>query len=298
VGAGPASSEHVPDAIEPIVAYRIWMVGHDLNLTSLNGQTTWPPDAWAAAQCSQPHRAPDEACTCGLYSLKLEEATEKAPPPRVTSGTSPAEGWDREEHEGRLRWPTFIVGKVQLAGKVIEHDRGYRAERARLVEVLPESGTRRQSSLIADRYGVPLGPERSILGDPFPPGGSGQMGFFDMVASAAIGLVLLLAATVLAAIVLSPVALVAMWMHAFAMENHLEWANWWVCCITAMCGPILFVCVGRLIAPPSPAEVDVPPNVGFVCSWPPAQPAELPPQDLLQAAAPDEPPIPDSPRPY
>jgi hypothetical protein len=149
VSAPPTPTEHVPDTIEPIVAYRLWTADAELRLASLNGGTTWSRDAWAVAECEE-HPAPDEQCTCGLYAVKEELLDGLDLARMVPSG--PAEA-------NPLQWPAPIVGRVQLAGKVIEHERGYRAELARLVEVLPRALTRRESALVAGRYGVPLGPE-------------------------------------------------------------------------------------------------------------------------------------------
>jgi hypothetical protein len=54
---------------------------------------------------------------------------------------------------------TAIVGRVELAGKVIEHDRGYRAELARVAEILPIEGQRARNEPVAHLFGVPIGEE-------------------------------------------------------------------------------------------------------------------------------------------
>jgi hypothetical protein len=50
-----------------------------------------------------------------------------------------------------------IVGRVHLAGKVIEHELGYRAERARIAEILPLPGYDAWTDAVSQRYGVPVG---------------------------------------------------------------------------------------------------------------------------------------------
>jgi len=45
---------------------------------------------------------------------------------------------------------------VELAGKIIEHEWGYRAERARIVEFIPLAGTERSVMILAARLGVPI----------------------------------------------------------------------------------------------------------------------------------------------
>lgn len=150
--------DRVPDAIEPIVAYRMWHLArppYGPRLLSFNGEA-WRPDGWMNAECrrttqgpgsigsvgtfGETHPAPAESCTCGIYALK--------------------------EQELRLRFaPSFvrtplILGRVKLAGKVIEHDLGYRAERARVVELScrPEDKRRSQRPLAVE-YGARVSAE-------------------------------------------------------------------------------------------------------------------------------------------
>ena len=137
----------VPDGIEPITAYRVWRGDLFLRLHSLNNETQWEPGRWASAYCPRSrHTAPDEDCTCGLYAAKdIDLALVLAA--GVLTSTSPGDSMPA----------TAIVGKVELAGKVIEHDRGYRAERARVVEILPIEGRSRLTESLAERFGVPVG---------------------------------------------------------------------------------------------------------------------------------------------
>jgi hypothetical protein len=51
----------------------------------------------------------------------------------------------------------FVLGRVELAGKVIEHELGYRAERARIVELIPLRDQQRTVEAIARRAGVAVG---------------------------------------------------------------------------------------------------------------------------------------------
>jgi hypothetical protein len=60
---------------------------------------------------------------------------------------------------GTIGTATAIVGRVELAGKVIEHDRGYRAGLARVAEILPIEGQRVRNEAVAHRFGVPIGKE-------------------------------------------------------------------------------------------------------------------------------------------
>jgi hypothetical protein len=163
----------VPDAIEPLIGYRAWYFAVDRRRASLFPISTHDPfggsvwdgahERWVSANCalrgphephvisigaiansvrpvSEPgtcnycdfHQAPDEDCSCGFYALK----------------TLPSVG---EPTGGAV-----ILGAVELAGKVIECTFGYRAERARIVELTPVAGTEREAMRLANRLGLRL----------------------------------------------------------------------------------------------------------------------------------------------
>src|SRR5919201_664846 len=121
-----------PDLIEPILAYRCWryvvMDGatrlFSLGFHGASGRNDWDGSwrGWVTASCplsDTRHDAPAEACSCGFYALK--SADEAA--------------WHlfgRDAGEAVLKPQGSVLGRVRLAGKVIEHDSGYRAERARI----------------------------------------------------------------------------------------------------------------------------------------------------------------------
>jgi hypothetical protein len=151
--------EQAPDAIEPIMAYRVWLAGDDGRLSSPNvHEVPWPADTWTHARCRQgQHPAPAEGCTCGLYALKeLDELP-------LLVGQLSSHHWAlTPDGPGNRLIPLapggmmLVAGRVQLVGRVIEHEAGYRAERARLVEIFPLPGGR-FTDAIASRYGVPVG---------------------------------------------------------------------------------------------------------------------------------------------
>jgi hypothetical protein len=105
----------------------------------MNGGGVWMPSAWTRAHCIRPpyfdqilHDSPLEGCRCGIY------ATKTLATPVVLSRMN----------------EQMIVGRVELAGKVIEHDSGYRAELARVVELYPRPGQESAAEWIAAVYGV------------------------------------------------------------------------------------------------------------------------------------------------
>jgi len=143
--------ERVPDAIEPLVGYRAWFFTnnvHGASLLSLGGSNTAWEGAnrhWVSAACpfgsteresasmraarleqvvwsklgylpesgldGPPHVIPGEDCSCGFYAMKTLSRVQQL---------------SMELQSG----PDLILGRVELAGKVIEHTVGYRAARA------------------------------------------------------------------------------------------------------------------------------------------------------------------------
>lgn len=180
----PDQVDRVPDSIEPLIGYRAWYFVYDLHGSSLfpiSGRGLGRSSAWDGAnrrwvtagcpfETSEPrpdpmrermdriysklglplgsfpvreaHAIPGEDCSCGFYAMK------------------------------ELDWvwrsgPDIILGRVQLAGKVIEYTEGYRAERARIAELIPIEGNERPSKRIAFQLGLPLAPALST--DELPP---------------------------------------------------------------------------------------------------------------------------------
>ena len=142
----------IPDGIEPLSAYRAWVFSKTdaharlLPITS-NGSRSdaWKGagSGWVRAHCRMAfaHReVPAEDCSCGFYAVKeLPYAIELASP-RLPYIDDPEVG--------------FVLGRVLLSGKVIEHGLGYRAQRARIAELIPFEGTERFVQALAERHGV------------------------------------------------------------------------------------------------------------------------------------------------
>lgn len=117
-----------PDRIEPVVGWRVWDVVElegELRLCSLNFWTIWLPGHPTAAVCRRaladvnrvglpPHAAPSRGCTCGVYAAR-------------TAGQVLSHA-----RRFRLRGDAVhrVVGRVDLWGRVVEADRGWRGELA------------------------------------------------------------------------------------------------------------------------------------------------------------------------
>lgn len=144
-----------PDLIQPIVAFRKWMLVGDELLSPL-ARTPWgaeplrarclPRPSWVGRNWHRvsPHSgpAPDPACTCGLYAL-----------------FAPHRLWGS-------RGPGLVPGAVVLWGRIEIHDGGMRAECARIVALaLPSffAPSAKAAVLdVADRLGVEAVPPRRL----------------------------------------------------------------------------------------------------------------------------------------
>lgn len=106
------------------------------------------PDNWVQSYYPKPHNEyvnlHDPGADKGLYAFKTLELS--------------------REYIRNLNWkPTVVFAKVQLAGVVVEHENGYRAQKTRIVELYCEStGSNGLTSdadrdLLASRLGWPFG---------------------------------------------------------------------------------------------------------------------------------------------
>jgi len=154
--------EIAPDFIEPIAAFRCWryVVGErSAQLFPLgpngyrDGMSVWEGSwrAWVTASCPLPasfHEAPDERCSCGFYALKsVDDAAIMA-------------SWQFDYRaDGVLEREGYVLGRVELAGKVIEHESGFRAERARIAELIPTTTDGGIVLWLAARLDLPTGSE-------------------------------------------------------------------------------------------------------------------------------------------
>ena len=139
----------------PIVAWRAWRPTHSGLLAGVVTCAVWPPDDAMLGECRRQwsqryydapggpgvmapsHRAPHGECHCGIYGHTRLADLE-------------AEPWMRD---------AIVVGRAKLWGRVVDHERGWRSERARITALVDHpAGDREATRDTARRYGVPIVP--------------------------------------------------------------------------------------------------------------------------------------------
>jgi hypothetical protein len=103
-----------PDYIHTLTGWRGWGVRHGMLLHSVGSNFPWTPRKAVPAVCfagDRAHSSPHVACSCGYWAFKSSELMTKALHDYVAKGQG-----------------VFVVGTVELWGKVIECENGFRAE--------------------------------------------------------------------------------------------------------------------------------------------------------------------------
>lgn len=135
-----------PDYTHPLTGWRVWgVIGGkwDYRLCSISGYERWAVKQAEPALCrdgAHPWPAPEYHCYCGYYALSgIKDVIELLDDHNIT--VKP------------LVESNFCFGEVSLWGRVIECDKGWRAEYAypkRLCVFNPEH------AILSDIYGVPV----------------------------------------------------------------------------------------------------------------------------------------------
>lgn len=141
--------------VKTIQGYRAFRL-EGSELLSLSGRYVWEP-GWNEAQCmreasagSTKHLAPAPRCSCGFWVYRTIDRAMRQFGGEL-SVTVVASGY------GDFDGPTgMVLGRVQIAGRVIAGTDGWRAERAGVVAVYSDDTELLAS--VADVYGVSIEP--------------------------------------------------------------------------------------------------------------------------------------------
>ncbi len=123
---------------EPLVGWRVWRVVGD-TLRAAVWATEWPAQTRFEADCLDlrpaPHPSPHRGCECGVYAFKQREDAELLAREKVDNDV-------------------LAIGRVSLWGRVIETERGFRAQRAYPYDLQLLGGTAELARAIRNRYAV------------------------------------------------------------------------------------------------------------------------------------------------
>jgi hypothetical protein len=129
--------------VEYAEGWRVWCVqetASGLRLASVVHEADWPRGTDLIAACGLvEHIAPDVECTCGIHAAR-----------------EPALLWTYLHGRDEPTTVARVLGRVALWGRVVEHEHGWRAERAFPLSFVAGDPAlqRRLSSLVdADRIG-------------------------------------------------------------------------------------------------------------------------------------------------
>jgi hypothetical protein len=132
------------EALQPAVGWKVWRVEHDAGQTRLRSVLygdLWPADEPVEAVCRRllraRHEPPSRGCECGIHAGRELGA------------------WD---HYLAIDSETRVFGRVLLWGSVLEGASGWRATRARPVEIFVPPAVADAAGVAEGlrAYGVPV----------------------------------------------------------------------------------------------------------------------------------------------
>lgn len=149
-----------PDTIVPLIGIRAWKAKHNgqhqLRLSSVYKETLWPINRKKMASCIEPfpnwvqspdgiwllnqtaihdpHDAPDEDCSCGIYAVNSTDYSDNL-----------------------TAWPdSTYIGLVFIWGKVLEGQKGFRGQFARPAALFKEDKKKAMIQRLAKIYRIPV----------------------------------------------------------------------------------------------------------------------------------------------
>lgn len=135
---------------EPLLGWRAWTVAEAATgpeLRSLVYAHAWPPGGPMRQVCEPggclAARWPNQPHTCGIHAFKERSDAEAYP-----------RTWEARRSGGARSGSVYAIGRVSLWGRVIEHERGYRAALAYPFDLFLPPQHRPLAIPLAARYGV------------------------------------------------------------------------------------------------------------------------------------------------
>lgn len=141
---------------EPLVGWRCWFVlPHELMLRPIYRRgLVWKPREALEAICpNDPHEPPADGCKCGIWTVCHPMLLDE-----IGWTSAPPDGVDKLSG-------IMVVGEVSLWGKIIQHERGWRASCAYPRHLYAFTDDPMIAETLRERYGVPVewGPDAERL---------------------------------------------------------------------------------------------------------------------------------------
>jgi hypothetical protein len=132
---------------EPLIGWRCWHVlPHEGLLRPIYKRgLVWKPRETLEAICpEEPHEVPAEQCRCGVWTVCHPMLLDEV-------------GWTKVAPQGVSTLPgVIVVGEVSLWGKIIQHERGWRASCAYPRHLYAFTEDAMLAETLRERYGVPV----------------------------------------------------------------------------------------------------------------------------------------------
>ena len=132
---------------EPLIGWRCWHVlPHEGLLRPIYKRgLVWKPRQPLEAICpEEPHEVPADHCKCGVWTVCHPMLLDEV-------------GWTKAPPAGTAKLPgVIVVGEVSLWGKIIQHERGWRASCAYPRHLYAFTEDAMLAETLRERYGVPV----------------------------------------------------------------------------------------------------------------------------------------------
>jgi len=142
----------------PLIGFRAWKIKGDLLAPCWQTSATWET-ATAVAACRAPYTMPTWSRPTATWSRSTEvEPRHKDAAPNGSCNCGIHAYYAADPNLNGAREPGGCWGMIVAWGKIIECERGFKAQHARIVALLEEAEPTVDLTPILDRYQIPLLP--------------------------------------------------------------------------------------------------------------------------------------------
>jgi len=133
----------VPDAIDPAIGYRVWLVRGSRLYSFARQNVLWVPHETFVATCDKSHEVPADNCRCGTYAA-------------ATFNRLFDMGYTKDDGLFAAPGEVTIAGQVALWGGIVPGQVGWRAQYAYPHKLLIPYTRWKLAIELSEAYGVPF----------------------------------------------------------------------------------------------------------------------------------------------